>query len=335
VCAAGRTNRDVAALLQRRGTDTSMRLTTKNDQLSIPVQLSPVWAAALVIGALLLVFGLDRATGSAPVQHLYYLPIILAGLGFGMPGGIVAALWAIVLYHVANPRLLTFRYGESDLVQILLFLGVGVITAKLTLDANRLRRLAMTDDLTGLHNLRSFEARLAAMVRASRQTQAPIALLVLDVDRLKSLNDRYGHLTGAEAVRMVGHIIGRRLTPDATACRYGGDEFAVAIPRCTESHARDIAADLCRAIHESSPVLAGRPFPAGTLSISVGGACVSLDRHAASRGWAPGDPEAGEALFRAADAALYRAKAGGRNRVYVESTAASNEADGYPGALIS
>ena len=80
---------------------------------------------------------------------------------------------AIVLYHVANPHLLTFRYGEADLVQIALFLAVGTITAKLTQDADRLRRLAMTDDLTGLHNLRSFEARLVTMVRASRASRAP------------------------------------------------------------------------------------------------------------------------------------------------------------------
>jgi hypothetical protein len=75
-----------------------------------------------------MVFGLDRATGSTPVQHLYYLPIIVAGIGFGMPGGIVSALSAIVLYHAANPHLLTFRYGESDLVHIVLFLVVGAVT---------------------------------------------------------------------------------------------------------------------------------------------------------------------------------------------------------------
>ena len=76
-------------------------------------------------GTLLLVFALDRATGATPVQHLYYLPIIFAGLRFGMPGGFVSAVSAIVLYHVANPHLLTFRYEESDLVQIVLFLAVG------------------------------------------------------------------------------------------------------------------------------------------------------------------------------------------------------------------
>ena len=292
-----------------------MRLTTSPHRPSRATRSSPA-AAALIIGALLAIFALDRTTGSAPLQHLYYLPIILAGFAFMLPGGVVAALAAIVLYHVANPHLLTFQYGESDLVQIGLFLAVGMITAKLTRDANHLRRLALTDDLTGLHNLRSFEASLATMVRAARHTQTRVTLLVLDVDHLKSLNDVYGHLTGAEAVRTVGHIIAAQLPPDAIGCRYGGDEFVIAIPRRTPAVAHQVADALCRAVHEIAPVLAGRPFPAGTLSISVGGASAAFDG-GPSRADAPRDAEAGESLFRAADAALYRAKANGRNQAWV------------------
>jgi len=294
-----------------------MRLTTGNNGLATPLQRPPAWTWGLVIGALLLVFGLDRSTGAAPFQHLYYVPIIFAGHRFRMRGGVVAALAAILLYHVANPHLLTFRYEESDLVQIALFLAVGVMTAKLTLDAHRLRQLAMTDDLTGLHNLRSFEARLATMAHAARERQAVLALLVVDVDRLKSLNDQYGHLVGAEAVRTVGRIIGRRLPLNAVACRYGGDEFAIAIPECTPFMVRRVADDLCRAVQETAPVLSGRWFAAGTLSISVGASCSTPGLDATSSARSDRDVEAGEAMFRAADAALYRAKANGRNRVCV------------------
>jgi len=138
-------------------------------------------------------------------------------------------------------------------------------------------------------------------------------MLVLDVDRLKSLNDRYGHLTGAEAVQTVGHILAARVPPEAVACRYGGDEFVVAIPRCATSRANDVADDIRRAVNEAAPVLAGLPFPAGTLSISVG-----VASRAGEEAGTPGsDEETGEALFRAADAALYRAKACGRNHVCV------------------
>ena len=297
-----------------------MHLTTGTDRPAVPLQMASAWTAAVVSAGLLLVFAVDRATDSAPVQHLYYLPIILAGLRFGMRGGVVAAVSAIVLYHAANPHLLTFRYGQFDLVQIVLFLAVGVIAARLALDATRLHRLAMTDDLTGLHNLRSFEARLAAMVRAARKGRTHFALLVLDVDHLKSLNDRYGHLTGAAAVRTVGCIIGERLPPDAVGCRYGGDEFVIAIAGRTPAIVHRVADDLCRAVHACAPVLAGRAFAAGSLSISVGGICASLDCSPPL----PAGPNRGgdvsESLFRAADAALYRAKAKGRNQVHIAST---------------
>jgi diguanylate cyclase (GGDEF)-like protein len=270
-----------------------------------------------VAGVLLLVFFIDRATGSAPVQHLYYLPIFLAGRRSGMRGGVLAALAAVVLYHAANTRLMTLRYGESDVVQIALFLLVGVITAKLTDDTERLRHLALTDDLTGLHNLRSFQEHLKVMLHASRDTNDPLALLALDVDRLKSLNDTYGHATGADAVRTVGRILAAHLPPEAIACRYGGDEFAVAIPRCTRLVVHVVATDLCRAVSGAAPQLAGRAFTAGTLSISVGASCWSSDRGARSQAAIAGDGKTGDMLFREADTALYRAKAGGRNRVWV------------------
>src|SRR5262245_17594205 len=66
--------------------------------------------AVIVIGTLVIVFALDRMTASAPVQHLYYVPIIFGGLWFRRWGGVMAAAAAIVLYHLANPHLLTFRY---------------------------------------------------------------------------------------------------------------------------------------------------------------------------------------------------------------------------------
>jgi diguanylate cyclase (GGDEF)-like protein len=295
-----------------------MRLTIRNrseraTQFILGQGLSRPWSAAVAIGALLLIFSLDWATGSAPVQHLYYLPIIFAGVRFRMSGGVATAVAAIFLYHLANPHLLTFRYRESDLVQVVLFIMVGMITAKLTHDASRLHALAMTDDLTGLHNLRSFEAQLAALVRAARLARTPLSLLVLDVDRLKSLNDKHGHLTGAEAVRTVGDVIAERIPGDAVACRYGGDEFVVAIPACPEGRARDVADDLRRAVNATAPVLAGVPFPAATLSISVGLACRPFDR----TGPSASDEDVAEALFRAADAALYLAKESGRNRIGV------------------
>lgn len=297
-----------------------MQLTTRTEGLAGFVRSSRPAASGLAIVAivaLVAVFLLDRATGAAPVQHLYYVPIILAGLAFRMPGGVLAGVTAILMYHLANPHMLTFKYEESDLIQILLFLAVGITTARLTNDADRLRRLALTDDLTGLHNLRSFEEQLLGLVRTSRASRTPLVLLVLDVDRLKMLNDRYGHLTGAEAVRTVGHIIGRQLPRDAVGCRYGGDEFVVAVPQSSAFDGYRLADDLCHAVNACAPSLAGQRFPEGTLSISVGVVSASFEHGASSKDPLARDVESGEAAFRAADAALYRAKSRGRNQVCV------------------
>lgn len=279
-----------------------------------PGATSRLVAALAAVAMLAAIFLLDRATGDAPVQHLYYLPIALAAVVFGRRGGIAAALAAIALYHFANGFLYDPRRSEADILQVALFIAVGLVVAKLRDDAERLRHLASTDDLTGLHNLRSFEAKLAQALRRARQEHVPLSLLVLDLDRLKSINDRYGHLAGAEAVRTVGAILATTLPADAVACRYGGDEFVVALPGCPSARAEAIARTLVDAVHAIAPVLAGHALPAGTLSISVGVACRTPNGEPATALPNP-DPDRGEALFRAADDALYRAKAAGRNRI--------------------
>lgn len=265
-----------------------------------------------VAGAMALVFALDRLTGIPHVQHLYYFPIIVAAIRFGLRSGVVSAAIAIVLYHLANPQTMTWRYEELDVVQMAIFIAAAVVAARLAADARRLRKLAMTDDLTGLHNLRSFELELQRMVEEAQRTAAPVSLFVLDVDRLKSLNDRYGHLAGAEAVRTVGRAIADGIPRGAAACRYGGDEFVVALPGMSLPMARRMADALRSTVESCAPVLAGVAFPTGTLTISVG---------IATRAFAPDssamvDVES-EALFRAADSALYAAKNGGRNRTHV------------------
>jgi diguanylate cyclase (GGDEF)-like protein len=259
-----------------------------------------------------IVFALDRLTGIPHVQHLYYFPIIVASIRLGTSSGVTAAAIAIVLYHLANPQTLTWRYEELDVVQMAIFVAAGVVAARLADNARRLRKLAMTDDLTGLHNLRSFELELQRIVAEARRTAAPVSLLVLDVDRLKSLNDQHGHLAGADAVRTVGRAVADGIPRGAAACRYGGDEFVVALPGMSLPMAQRMADALRDAVESCAPVLGGIAFPKGTLTISVG---------IASRTFAPDSSATvdvvSEALFRAADAALYAAKNGGRNRTHV------------------
>ena len=276
------------------------------------------WTVAVVVIALLFIAWLDVVIEDAPVQHLYYAPIMLAAAIFGWRGGLMTSAAAVMLYHAANLTAITVRYGQWDAVQAGLFVAVGLVTARFVADARRLRRLAMTDDLTGLHNLRSFEAQLDAIIEEALATGAPVSMLAIDVDRLKQLNDAYGHLTGADAVREVGRLIAETMPPSAVACRYGGDEFAVALPGLSASDAVRTAGRLCEAVQAAAPELAGRAFAAGALSVSVGVASRSHDESPAAPLPAVDLANAGERLFRAADAALYAAKEGGRNRVVAE-----------------
>jgi diguanylate cyclase (GGDEF)-like protein len=131
---------------------------------------------------------------------------------------------------------------------------------------------------------------------------------------LKSINDTHGHRAGADAVQNVGHLIAAWLPGDAFACRFGGDEFVIALPGRDLATATDAAEALRASVYAASPVLAGIPFKPGTLSISMGIAC-RTHFDGPSNG-AASQVDMAESLFRVADRALYVAKAAGRNQVH-------------------
>jgi len=135
---------------------------------------------------------------------------------------------------------------------------------------------------------------------------------------LKAINDQHGHLAGAEAVRTVGHLIATVVPAPAVACRYGGDEFVVALP-ISAADARHVADDLRRTVLAQAPVLAGVQFPRRTLSVSIGLASRPVDEASPLPPLVRDENEESEALFRAADEALYLAKNSGRNRVHQHS----------------
>jgi len=244
-------------------------------------------------------------TGFAPISHLYYLPILLAATKLGRRYALGIAALAVVLAHLANPELSHLHYEEADVMELILFMTVAIVACRLTDDARELHRLASTDDLTGLHNLRSFEALSRALIERQRLAQGEVAILSLDVDRLKQLNDAYGHLTGADAVKHVGSVIARLLPSAAHACRYGGDEFAIAMPGNVAA-ASALAGRIQGAVTASSPLLDTRSFPAGTLSVSIGcsSALVETEVEAAA---------CFTKLFRAADEAMYANKTAHRS----------------------
>lgn len=164
------------------------------------------------------------------------------------------------------------------------------------------KRLAIRDGLTGLYNRRYFEETLKSEVlRASRYKQ-PVTLIFIDVDHFKNYNDSQGHLRGDEVLKQVGRLIVKRVRETDIACRYGGEEFTVILPSTDKTNAKKVAEEIRERV-AAWPFPAREQQPGGTLTISLGIAAY------------PADAKAEEALVKAADAALYRAKQRGRNRV--------------------
>ena len=176
-------------------------------------------------------------------------------------------------------------------------------TLRLARSQTALRELAQTDPLTGLANLRAFRARLEDELKRARRYGTPLTCVMADMDQLKPVNDEYGHTTGDRAIAAVASVIASELRETDFGARYGGDEFVLLLPHTTADDGRVLAERICARLRDLTFEANGRPVPLGA---SFGVACLS-----------EGAPDNAENLVRAADAALYRAKRGGRGRVAV------------------
>ena len=169
-------------------------------------------------------------------------------------------------------------------------------------------RLAMIDPLTGLHNRRYALPKLAA-ISAEAHAQATIfAVMVIDLDRFKSVNDRFGHAAGDAVLVDVAQRLKANLRADDLLARIGGEEFLVALPNTSFEEARLAADRLCKAIEECPVKLAFSAGVSVTISIGVAVSCVT--------------PEATHTIVDRADQALLLAKAEGRNQVTISKSAA-------------
>jgi diguanylate cyclase (GGDEF)-like protein len=156
-------------------------------------------------------------------------------------------------------------------------------------------RLSLVDSLTGLHNRRWFDTMFPLQAARLQQEGRPGALVMVDVDRFKALNDRHGHAVGDVVLRRIGAALTAGLRPGDLLARFGGEEFTALVADIDERTVRDVA-DRLRQLVEAS----AKDTPPCTVSLGV----------AAVRA---GEPF--EMLIRRADAALFRAKQAGRNRV--------------------
>jgi diguanylate cyclase (GGDEF)-like protein len=186
-----------------------------------------------------------------------------------------------------------------------LFLGKTVIEVQQDplrdAQAAELERLISIDELSGLWVKRRFDAQLEASVAAVlAEHVAALSVVVMDMDGVKGINDTHGHHMGAFVIGEAGHVIGKQIEGKGFATRFGGDEFAAALPALGKDEAvawaEQVRAAVVAHVYEKDGL---RVHP----GLSCGVATL------------PGDATDAPALFQAADQAMYRAKRGGKNRV--------------------
>src|ERR1700744_431339 len=162
--------------------------------------------------------------------------------------------------------------------------------------------MAITDQLTGLHNRRYMSRHLDTLLGNAKRNGRPLAFVIMDIDFFKQVNDTHGHDIGDEVLREFAPRISANVRGIALACRYGGEEFVVAMPDTDMAFACNIAERLRQSI-ETTPVQISRAPDMLNITISIG-----IAR-------AEGQGDTAEQLLHRADQALYRAKRTGRNKV--------------------
>ena len=164
----------------------------------------------------------------------------------------------------------------------------------------RMAALAGTDPLTGLMAKHRFDAMLTEAFDTAHAKDLPLSVLMMDMDGLKSINDRHGHQMGAHTISEVGRLIGRVVGLHGEACRFGGDEFSAQLPGSPAGVAMRVGERIRQAVEEMVFERAGATVSA---TISIGVAEVTPETASVRE------------LVAAADMALYRAKGNGRNNV--------------------
>lgn len=191
--------------------------------------------------------------------------------------------------------------GDNDAVIIeLLGEQLALAIANLRL-RETLRQQSLRDPLTGLFNRRYFEESLRREMLRCERRHLPLALMVIDIDQFKSFNDNQGHSAGDAVLAQVGRCIASLVRAEDMACRYGGEEFTIVMPETELESALARAEAIRQAVSQQTISHNGRTL--GPVTVSMGVAVF------------PQDGVTPELLFEVADAALYRAKAEGRDRV--------------------
>jgi len=173
-------------------------------------------------------------------------------------------------------------------------------------------RAAITDPLTGLYNRRYADPYLKALAEKSQQKEQEFAIMMIDIDHFKAVNDTYGHAVGDSVLRTLADRLRDNLRGIDLIARIGGEEFLVALPQCSRDMA-EVAADRLRQSVNGRPFQVVPDSPALDITVSIG---------VAVGGAATSELLSTDAVCLQADGALYAAKATGRNKVSFAATAA-------------
>lgn len=233
------------------------------------------------------------------------------GFNFALVAAVVTAGGLFVLRSVFAPAASAsadflsnrYTYAYVFVATAVMVLVLGYVLGR---QADRLRLTSTTDPLTGLPNRRAMDDRLQKEWHRAARYNAPLALLLIDIDGLKRINDERGHSGGDRLLRSTATAIQQTLRTTDFGARWGGDEFSIVAPHTSREAAERLAERLL--VH-----LAAQDGTLGGVTASVGVA-VFEPAHATQN---HSDASSIESLMSAADRALYAAKSAGRNRVKV------------------
>lgn len=205
-----------------------------------------------------------------------------------------------------DPARFTRHHGTDFLAHLG---AVAAVCIENAVNRTRLLRAGIADFLTGWHNRRYLQQRLKEELARAQRRAGTIACLMIDIDQFKSINDGYGHLAGDNALKEIAQRVESQIRTMDTAARFGGDELAILLPDATAAEAATLA-ERIRLVIASVPFALNAQIER-SLTVSVGVATVAPGRHETDL------KAVADRLLADADAALYRAKALGRNRVQV------------------